>query len=71
MTKKEMSKKTREEILKMMDNIPYTHYTTHNFKDPIEKEKMKALNCTDSRVEELRNRAKQRLIIREILEQGD
>ena len=71
MTKKEMSKKTREKILKMMDNIPYQPYTDHNFKPPWEEEKMKALNCTDSRVEELRNRAKQRLIIREILEQGD
>lgn len=57
-----------KKIAEQSRDIPYGYYTDPKFKDPFEEERKNALNCTDSRVEELKNRAKQRLIIRELLE---
>ena len=64
-----MHKKAVEDILKEISSKGYTYHdrkTRPSFKEKLERERFRALNCTDSRIEELRNRAKQKLIIEEI-----
>jgi hypothetical protein len=59
-------KKACEKIHEIMGDIPYNYYKDPDFKPPWEEERQKALNCTDSRAEKIKNMTIQKTIIREL-----
>ena len=68
-----MADEKLKELLDKISKSGYGYYDNKrpSFEEQLERERFRALNCTDSRIEELRNRAKHKLIIRELKKRAE